>query len=242
MARSDIPLFLGEDGMTRRGAIGVLASAGAMLAVASCGVSNSASYRFRMTVEVNTPQGMKTGSSVIEAFASIGPRIGDVSGKSGGLKGEAVVVDLPDGPVFILLTLPDAGGSLDGVVTVALDPRAAGNARTDYRDAVARLGGWFGGAKADLPRDNWPMFVRFADINDPKSVERIDPQAAGVRRITVETTRDPFTTGIVKRLGWLVTNPPFADPDPTEGYFLPPEKITIGHLIGARDFGSEFGR
>ena len=47
------------------------------------------------------------------------------------------------------------------------------------------------------------MFVRFADIADPKSVERIDPQAAGVRRITVETTRDPVTTGIVKRLGWL---------------------------------------
>ena len=47
------------------------------------------------------------------------------------------------------------------------------------------------------------MLVTFGDINDPKSVERIDPAAIGVRRIIVEVTDEPVTTGIEKRLGWL---------------------------------------
>lgn len=47
------------------------------------------------------------------------------------------------------------------------------------------------------------MMVRFRDLNDPKSVERVDPDAICVRRITAETTSDDVTTGIEKRLGWL---------------------------------------
>ncbi len=50
------------------------------------------------------------------------------------------------------------------------------------------------------------MMVRFRDLNDPKSVEKVDPEAIGVRRITVETTSDDVTTGIEKRLRWLPTH------------------------------------
>lgn len=60
-----------------------------------------------------------------------------------------------------------------------------------------------GEVKAELPRAEWPMMVRFRDINDPMNVEQVAPKAAGVRRIVVETTRDPVTTGIMNRLGWL---------------------------------------
>ena len=47
------------------------------------------------------------------------------------------------------------------------------------------------------------MFVRFKDIRDPKSVEAVDPAAIGVKRIWVEVTSDPVTTGIENRLGWI---------------------------------------
>jgi hypothetical protein len=82
--------------MGRRGVLGVLAG-GAALALGGCGSPGKASYRFRMTVEVETPQGIKSGSSVMEVRLARGMAIGDQSGVTSGVFGEAVVVDLPDG-------------------------------------------------------------------------------------------------------------------------------------------------
>lgn len=45
--------------------------------------------------------------------------------------------------------------------------------------------------------------VRFRDINDPRTVEMVEPEAVGVKRILLEATQDPVTTGIEKRLGWM---------------------------------------
>lgn len=55
------------------------------------------------------------------------------------------------------------------------------------------------------PRDVtvWPMFVRFADINDPKTVQLVSPESVGVTRISVEITGDDPTTGIERYLPWL---------------------------------------
>ena len=57
-----------------------------------------------------------------------------------------------------------------------------------------------------------PLLVRFRDLNDPKTVERIDPRdlatsfglEVGLKRATIEVVHDPLTTGIEKRLSWLV--------------------------------------
>ncbi|MEJ2410925.1 MAG: hypothetical protein P8Y48_16895 [Novosphingobium sp.] len=159
---------------------------GALAALAGCGLGGGGSYRFRLTVEVETPQGLRTGSGVMRASAHRTLKLtSEESAHSGGLKGEAVVVDLPGGPLFVLLKLPDARGSLDAKVTVALDPEAAQGGDA-YMAAVRRLGGWFGGpAKADLPRADWPMMVRFANIDDPRTVERVDPAVIGVKRIVL---------------------------------------------------------
>jgi hypothetical protein len=47
------------------------------------------------------------------------------------------------------------------------------------------------------------MMVRFRDINDPSSVEQVDAASIGIKRIHLENTRDPVTTGIGKRFGWF---------------------------------------
>ncbi|HBM06154.1 MAG TPA: hypothetical protein DD369_11230, partial [Erythrobacter sp.] len=60
-------------------------------------------------------------------------------------------------------------------------------------------------------RSAYPMLVTFGDLDDPASVERVDPDdlaatfGEGVRlkRITVQITDDPVTSGIEQRLGWL---------------------------------------
>ena len=193
----------------------IMGAAGTALAMglSGCGSPSSASYRFRMTVEVETPQGLKTGSSVMEVRIARGMAIGDSSGISSALRGEAVVVDLPDGPLFVLLQIPDAGPPLQTIV-----PEALLGVHSSGPDEVmantAKLGStWFSEYKADLPRhrdngfqanDNgWPQMVRFRDLKDPKSVEKVDPDAIGVKRIVVETTGDDVTARIIERLGWL---------------------------------------
>jgi hypothetical protein len=201
--------------MTRRGLIGLLVGAVALLS--GCGLlgGSSASYRYRMTVEVATPQGIKSGFSVHEVRLARGMAIGDLSGVTSGVFGEAVVVDLPDGPLFVLMQMPDAGPPLQEIVPEALLGRRS-TSPDEVMENDSKLGStWFTAYKADLPRtrdngfrarngNNWPMMVRFGDLNDPKSVERVDPEAVGVTRIMLETTEDAVTTGIEKRLGWLL--------------------------------------
>lgn len=189
--------------MARRGVMGFLG--GAAVLMVGCALSGQPTYRFRMTVEVETPGGVKTGSSVMEIVAyKESFVIGDRGGGHSGLSGEAVAVDLPDGPIFALLAIRDGGPNLHSVVTKALATEARSGDFNDYLAAVRRLGGE-NGIKAELPRESWPMMVRFGDIHDPKSVKKVEPEAIGVKRITLETTSDPVTAGIEKRLGWFKT-------------------------------------
>ena len=193
--------------IARRGVMGLFAGAASAM-LAGCGLlGGEKSYRFRMTVEVATPQGLKSGEGVLEVeIHKIFPVPGISSTNSGGIHGQAVVIDLPDGPVFALLKKSGAGQGLDVQVTQALAPDALFKKDGDYVATVARLGGWFAHAKAELPRADWPLMVRFRDLNDPKSVEEFEPDAVGVKRIWVETTSDAVTTGIEKRLEWIGTD------------------------------------
>jgi hypothetical protein len=173
--------------------------------VSGCGVlGERASYRFRMAVQVDTARGMVSGDSVYEVTASKNLRLtSEETTGGGGLRGQAVIVDVPDGPIFALLKLPPRGDRLALVVTRALSGKEQLGDTDDYIAAVRNLGGWFGGAKGELPREYWPMMVRFRNINDPTSVELLDPESAGVKRIIVETTNESVTSGIERRLPWL---------------------------------------
>ena len=191
--------------MARRGVLASFAGI-AVLGLGGCGVlGGTKSYRFQMTVEVETPQGLKTGSSVMEITSFRKMKLTSEEHAGGGsFRGEAVVVDRADGPLFVLLKDDGAGQPLDTRVTSALSGESSFRTVDDYVAAVGKLGGMFGSARAELPREDWPTMVRFRDIDDPKSVEKVDPEAIGVKRIVVETTSDDVTTGIEKRLAWLV--------------------------------------
>ena len=190
--------------MARRGVIGFLGG-GMTLMLTGCGMlGGTKSYRFRMTVEIETPQGLKIGSSVMEITSYKTMKLtSEEHAGAGSFRGEAVVVDLPNGPVFALLKNDDAGQPLDVRVTSALSRVAEFNTVDDYVATVADLSGMFSSAKAELPRADWPLMVRFRDIDDPRSVEKVSPQSMGVKRILVETTGDQITTGINKRFSWF---------------------------------------
>jgi hypothetical protein len=144
-------------------------------------------------------------------------------------RGEAVAVDLPNGKtLFALLRSPrDVDWAARIVAQVAPRiPHKRGEERFDnvlLVKGVVELPpqGW--PEKLPVPAfDGYPMLVTFGDLADPTSVARVDPDdlaasfGAGVRlkRITVELTDDPVTTGIEERLGWLSEYPePRLDPE-----------------------------
>jgi hypothetical protein len=208
--------------MARREAFWALV--GGLTMLTGCGPLSPPQYRFRMTVEVATPQGMKTGSSVYQvwAYTNTAKVLPEEHARDWGVKGEAVVIDLPTGPVFALMKTGDPLRSdLAQMSMAALDPQF----KNDIVESAGRIAGRWTKARADVRREDWPVMVRFRDINDPRSVERIDPVAIGVKRVVVETTSDPVTIGIEKRLDWLKgidgsltrrlsapdpTNPPFS--------------------------------
>ena len=89
--------------MARRGVLGMLAG-GAVALLGGCNPFGGSAYRYRLTVEVQTAKGVRTGSGVREVSMTENFVLtAHESPYSGGETGEAVVVDLPSGPVFLLL-------------------------------------------------------------------------------------------------------------------------------------------
>lgn len=176
----------------------------------------SSTLRAKITIDVETPEGLKTGSSVHEVVFSLEPcPLCNTSGPKfrRHVRGEAVVVDLGErGTLFALLN--GGGGNYpeaDPVTPFILEKLFGLKEDKDWRGAEAvRVLGRASG-QADIPQNLLPFMVRFRDINDPKTVERIDPAnlaasfGPGVKlnKATIEITRDPITSGIEKQLEWL---------------------------------------
>ena len=187
------------------------------------GCGHAFSYRYRLTLEIETPEGIKTGSGVFQCntTSSEDSPFKGFRGAGGRLTGEAISVDLGTrGLLFVLLSKSDKSTAniyaleLPVILTnragLASDGRLAKPKRyeffTDYMREVAAVPG-----KLDVAPDELPTLVRFTNIDDPKSVEKVDPAnlaaffGPGVswRSITIEITGDPVTTGIEKRLVWV---------------------------------------
>jgi hypothetical protein len=207
--------------MTRRLFLGTAFVAAASLAIAGCGWMFAKSYRFRLSVEVDTPQGLRTGSSVYEASTwKTDAILPDEAKRASYLHGEAVAVDLGGGQtLFALLRTGAIHGGMIGLSMTALDPAF----NNDLVESAARIAAGKGiRTSAVVAPKDYPVLVRFGDVKNPKSVEAVDAadlaksfgQGVKLRRITVTLTNDPVTKGIDKRLGWLSKFPePRLDPD-----------------------------
>jgi hypothetical protein len=194
--------------------IRVMAIAAMSLCFASCGKTES--YRYKLTLAVNTPDGVKRASGVVEVtFWAVSIPASGVMHK---LNGEALYLDLGGGrrPLIVLLTSQlhpkygkDVRWSRDAGPAINLLTELYGPVLPDLLGGVARISG-VRGIRKIVPND-LPDLVTFADVNNPATVievDRNDLQATlgtGVSwdEITLESTDEPITTEIVKRLPWL---------------------------------------
>jgi hypothetical protein len=172
-------------------------------------------FRFRMTVEIDTPAGLRSGSSVIEnRIRHFIPIMMDGAGIQFTTRGEAVAVDLPDGRTLFLLVRPDynylgavrnaanAGSALP-VFARQYDFQSEAKFARDMRRT--------GAVVTIPPSEHWTRMIWFRDPADPGSFEQVDPAALAaslgpgisLRRITVRASEEEIGRDILKRLPWV---------------------------------------
>lgn len=187
---------------------------------------------------------MRTGASVIEVSEretgrySI-PSPGSVVTK---VHGQAAAVDLPGGRTLFALLKSDDDPEWAGRVLFYVIDQQTKESRIanddDFAVDMERVINLQG--VRPLPRftdplpwgskvSGYPTLVTFSDIHDPATVKRVDPDdlaaafgpGVKLKRLTVERTDAPVTSGIHMRLTWLPThrgtlkpNPPKFSDDP----------------------------
>ena len=134
-----------------------------MLVLQACG--ESLTYRYRLTIEVDTPEGLRTGSSVIETTTtdrtkSWGPPESRII--SSRVRGEAVFVDLGEGRnVVALLAHGDQGD--DGLDFDWLIPGVLGRSPVRNSNLIKTPGVY------TVPPYLVPTLVTFKKTTDPSS-------------------------------------------------------------------------
>jgi len=166
-------------------------------------------WRYKVTVEIKTPEGIKTGSAVRQLTKGRPGITYQESGNPAKITGEAVVVDLGTrGVIFVLLS----NQSWANAMYSAFSPRD--QTTTPIKKAV--------GNSAEL-KENFPKIVTFSDLNKPSSVKlvyentqyadrtekkvnnfnRLFGSNVSLHKIIVQITEEPVTWGIEKWLPWL---------------------------------------
>ncbi len=157
--------------------------------------------RYKMTVEIQTPEGLKIGSAVREIRLNssvISIKLPE-SHTGGDLEGEAVVVDLGKrGQVFALI---DSSNLIEGISWQAASDLHGFNQKSTPI-----------GTKWTMSFRDYPRLVAFKDINNPATMktllevrdfEEMFGPGVQLEEITVERTNEPVTAAIEKYLPWL---------------------------------------
>lgn len=128
-------------------------------------------HKFRLVVEVETPDGVKSGSSVYSVTPNRGYG-GSNTGESVGpkTKGDAVFVDLGGGRNLVaLLAVGTDPADLDATNYVAMRAFVAAGRKVQFRDMKKTT------AMSPVPvtGELAPVLVTFKDVNDPASARQV---------------------------------------------------------------------
>ena len=126
-------------------------------------------HKYRLTVDVDTPNGVKSASNVMAVYQgkiSIGGIGGGV-----GLKGEAVFVDLGQSRNLIaILAHGDTGGDVDNISRLAMNAYRAAGRNVEFFSDTKNLSGTVPVAGRLIP-----TLVTVTDITNPDSARVVNP-------------------------------------------------------------------
>ncbi|MBI1301219.1 MAG: hypothetical protein GC137_06105 [Alphaproteobacteria bacterium] len=163
------------------------------------------SWNYRITVNIETPEGLKSGSAVRKMTRAV-PML-NLPQATGhyGVEGEAVVIDLGErGTVFALIDWD----SYNEVYKALPQPKNAQMWDIEYYMGLKP------GTKGDLPPEEYPKMVSFGDVDDPStqkllyfvhangvtnSYEEVLGDGVQLKSITIEITDDSVTWGIIDK-------------------------------------------
>lgn len=201
------------DRMTRRGILAALAASIGALALSGCDLlfeSNVQTTRYKITVEVQTPQGVRTGFAVRELTTSVNHGANGLSASARG-RGEAVAIDLGDGKVLFALlrgvSLAEEHGALLAI-TARRAKKAAGYFGSPVAEIYPNIPEWDGKGPRHKPTDFLPILVTLRDLADPRSLEKVDAgnlatvfgPGVALKRITVEPSGETVTDTLQRYL------------------------------------------
>ncbi|MGH1404909.1 MAG: hypothetical protein ACRBDL_11790 [Alphaproteobacteria bacterium] len=190
-----------------------------VLFITSCDAFAMEQWRYRITVEVETPEGLKSGSAVWEV--NLSPvKINNVNGYKDTYRGEAIAVDLGERGYLFALRRGSYGRSYKTQIVLWSFPH-------DEIDDVIKVR-HYSELETDvisLSPDHYPLFVYLEDINDPKTtraiydphneisrksrdikvknIEEVFGEGVRVKDVKIQMTRDPVGFGIHNVLPWL---------------------------------------
>jgi hypothetical protein len=167
------------------------------------------SWNQRLTIVVETPTGEVSGSSVtkvVKTETSGSLVLPEARGVRSSVVGEAVVVEVTPGRY--LFALLSGSGEEKRDATHWVYPAYILGAAGSYSGAMSIVMSQVYDTPVPLPPEGWPMMVTFADIADPTSVARVDPNdfaasfGPGVRlnAVTLEITQATVTEGRVEEI------------------------------------------
>ncbi|MBL8902712.1 MAG: hypothetical protein JNK83_05420 [Rhizobiales bacterium] len=209
------------------------------LVLSSLGLSGCGTYDWhqKMTVEVETPLGVKSGSAITSVSWWKNEFFKDGAALQSSIKGEAAVVDLGGGHyLFALLSHADDSGYMARLAPRIVVDR---DQLVWSLEAITRAKALSG--PLEVPPKHFPMLVTFTDINDPKSVKEVNPANLGatfgagyaLQSLTLEVTDEPVLGGKIESLlNWLSAYPEPGLCKPSNAGIIPfCRKIHHGDLI-----------
>jgi hypothetical protein len=199
--------------------------------------------RYRLTLEVEDNGTVHTGSGVIESRWYNQIFMKDLANGTPWTvqtRGEAVTVDLGSrGLLFALLTGVErkARGAVGShktyfapdpqqIMLMQFSPVGQGSMTTEILEDISHRRD-----VVNMPFADLPMLVRFRDINDPLTIEPVNPNdlaasfgpGVKLRSATIAITDEPVTVGIEEKLGWLKSS---------KGGYLPHNDASSARFVG----------
>ncbi len=185
------------------------------------------SLKYRLTINIDTPEGVKSGSTVQEIFYPPADSENIYNPYNQGVpRGEAAYIDMGQrGTVFAIMQDPaNARNRIFGLMTTVFPTVPIIHDQSRYQEVLQHYHD-LRGVKDEVPPEHYPMFVHFRDIDSPQTIElvyktkqgsrndmkqveidrfeEIFGQGVKIKDMTLEMTDDPHEWKISSKLRWI---------------------------------------